>query len=123
MNWTTVAYRLPPEHALKTCERQGCTERSTCGFTSINEYGDRRCKVFCDACTVTTAEKCGIKPPGLREAIIFPIPVSADVARCASCKAEVRWIYTAKGKRMPADPNGISHFLSCPGASTHRKHA
>lgn len=70
------------------------------------------------------------------------------IDHCKSCKAPIRWVHTANGKRMPlnADPvpdgnitirDGIahtgqpelfddkerftSHFVTCPFAAQHRK--
>lgn len=71
------------------------------------------------------------------------------MARCKSCGAEIVWVKTRSGKRMPLDarptPNGnleidladcvyfvtpdlnaagkryTSHFATCPNASEHRR--
>lgn len=40
---------------------------------------------------------------------------------CQSCKATVFWCRTPKGKRMPLDADGVSHFATCPNAAQHRK--
>ncbi len=69
--------------------------------------------------------------------------------RCRSCSAPIRWVYTAKGRRIPLDPKPtrdgnivlrgigpiaqiipghgpadpplyISHFATCPYAAAHR---
>lgn len=63
---------------------------------------------------------------------------------CKSCKAEIYFLLTAKGKRMPVDQSSyqdamnvigddkdslgkfdpkkhISHFSTCPAAASHRK--
>lgn len=70
------------------------------------------------------------------------------MAACRSCGAEVEWVVTEKGKRMPLDAgeveggnividglgptrvakyvangagNRVSHFATCPNAKEHRK--
>jgi hypothetical protein len=58
-----------------------------------------------------------------------------SVRQCSSCHADIVWLLTAKGKRMPVDaatvkpgdylfePNGehVSHFATCPSAQQHRR--
>ena len=55
----------------------------------------------------------------------------ANSARCTSCGADILWIITPKGKRMPLseatirmDENGrqwaLTHFANCPHAAKHR---
>lgn len=68
------------------------------------------------------------------------------MSTCRSCGAEIRWVTTARGRRMPLsvassesrfvltgenDPAGnpyaevvvtyVSHFADCPNAAQHRK--
>lgn len=57
------------------------------------------------------------KPPGK----IFAIPEGTPLATCRSCRANVRWIITEAGNRMPVDLDGTSHFATCPNAAKHRK--
>lgn len=53
---------------------------------------------------------------------LFPVPPGAPRVRCRSCRAEVIWILTVHGKRMPVDPDTReSHFATCPNADEHRK--
>ncbi len=54
---------------------------------------------------------------------------------CRSCKADILWIATLKGKAHPVDPQKltiydeegavrrgwITHFATCPSAAQHRK--
>lgn len=41
---------------------------------------------------------------------------------CRSCGAFVRWAtHETTGKRMPIDPDGVSHFATCPDADRWRK--
>ena len=57
------------------------------------------------------------------------------IVRCSSCRAQIIWLKTAKGKNMPVDADTvkpedtvfdaesdhISHFATCPNANQHRK--
>lgn len=53
---------------------------------------------------------------------IIPLGMTAgDVGRCRSCRAEVMWVTTAAGKRMPIDRDGTSHFATCPDAKDWRR--
>lgn len=42
-------------------------------------------------------------------------------SKCRSCGAPIEWVLTESGKRMPVDPDGTSHFVTCPEASKWRK--
>jgi hypothetical protein len=54
--------------------------------------------------------------------ILFEIPKDTPAALCRGCKATIYWIKTSKGKNMPVNPDGTSHFATCPQAATfHRK--
>lgn len=53
--------------------------------------------------------------------IKFTIPDDAVVKRCSGCGKDIYWIVTAKGKRMPVDPDGTSHFATCEKAADFRK--
>lgn len=53
---------------------------------------------------------------------------SADVApgfaggsRCASCGAEIRWQRTPAGHATPINPDGTTHWATCPQARDWRK--
>lgn len=50
----------------------------------------------------------------------FPIPPSAGARQCRSCKAPIYWVLTVSGRRMPVNPDGVSHFSTCPNANEHR---
>lgn len=56
------------------------------------------------------------------------------ITRCKSCRAEIIWLPTPAGKRMPVDAHSVkpedaefewgrhvSHFSSCPNAHEHRR--
>lgn len=58
------------------------------------------------------------RPP--RPPVRFEIPVGASPKSCLSCGARIFFIETARGKRMPVDPDGISHFATCTAASKWR---
>jgi len=50
------------------------------------------------------------------------LPPDPRPARCRSCQASILWVVTVKaGKRAPIDPDGISHFATCPEAERWRK--
>ena len=44
-------------------------------------------------------------------------------AQCRGCRATIFWVEHRNGKRVPYDPNGLSHFASCPHADRFRKPA
>jgi len=43
-----------------------------------------------------------------------------DTARCRGCREIVLWTITPRGRRMPIDRDGISHFATCPEATRFR---
>lgn len=45
----------------------------------------------------------------------------AESGRCRSCDALIVWTRTPNGKRMPVDPDGASHFATCPQAGQWRR--
>ena len=53
--------------------------------------------------------------------ILFEIPKETPAALCSGCKATIYWIITRKGKKMPVNPDGTSHFSNCPQAQTFRR--
>lgn len=53
--------------------------------------------------------------------IKFTIPKGADKTYCKGCGATIFWIITKKGKKMPVDPDGASHFATCSKAGKFRK--
>lgn len=56
-----------------------------------------------------------------REPLRFPIPPGAPEKPCRSCGAPMIWITTPAGRKMPVNPDGTSHFGTCPNANDHRK--
>lgn len=40
---------------------------------------------------------------------------------CRSCGAPIAWCTTRAGKRAPLNPDGTSHYSTCPQADTWRK--
>jgi hypothetical protein len=61
-------------------------------------------------------------PATTRRSVTFPIPPSAPKKPCRSCGADVVWITTDRGRKMPVDPGtGESHFATCPQADQWRK--
>ena len=56
----------------------------------------------------------------MNKPLLFEIPEGTDPSRCSGCKALIYWIKTDAGKNMPVDPDGTSHFATCPKASSFR---
>lgn len=54
------------------------------------------------------------KPEPERKAGHIDIPAGTAKKSCSSCGADIYWIITAAGKKMPVDPDGVSHFATCP---------
>lgn len=53
---------------------------------------------------------------------LVPLGMTAgNTGNCRSCRAEVMWVTTAAGKRMPIDRDGKSHFATCPQADDWRR--
>lgn len=72
--------------------------------------------------------------------VYWTIPAATRRSSCRSCGAEVYWISTDRGAKMPVsvDPTrapfgesrhpsetepglGFSHFVTCPNAAAHRR--
>lgn len=53
--------------------------------------------------------------------ITFVIPAGTAPKPCRGCPASVFWITTEKGRPMPVDADGTSHFATCAAASAFRK--
>lgn len=67
-------------------------------------------------------EDVGWSPADRRRAPLrFQIPPGTPARDCRSCSARIFWIVTATGKKMPVDPDGHSHFSTCPNAAQHRR--
>lgn len=53
---------------------------------------------------------------------VVPEGWSADrPGLCRSCKADIMWATTPAGKPSPLNPDGTSHFATCPQADSWRK--
>jgi hypothetical protein len=53
---------------------------------------------------------------------VIPKGYTADnAAACRSCGEPVMWCLTPSGKRAPINPDGTSHFSTCPQATAWRK--
>ena len=50
----------------------------------------------------------------------FFIPEGKESKACLSCGAEIYWAVTRKGKATPVNPDGVSHFETCPHADDWR---
>lgn len=45
-----------------------------------------------------------------------------EASTCRSCQAPIRWaIHGTTSRRMPVNPDGTSHFATCPQADDWRK--
>lgn len=44
----------------------------------------------------------------------FDIPPGTPKRECRSCHADIYWIVTEAGKKMPVNPDGTTHFGNCP---------
>lgn len=62
----------------------------------------------------------GPRAPQPQRTFIFVVPEGAPRRACISCHATIYWVATRAGKRMPVDPDGTSHFATCPAAALHR---
>lgn len=48
--------------------------------------------------------------------------IPPEPATCRSCGAAIRWVVAlVSRKRSPIDPDGTSHFATCPDADRWRK--
>lgn len=43
--------------------------------------------------------------------------------KCRACAAEIQFVPTERGKLMPVDTDGTSHFATCPEAARFKKPA
>jgi hypothetical protein len=66
------------------------------------------------------------QPPALPEE--WPLPEWAELDRgarptaCRSCGATILWVLSKRsGKRAPLNPDGTSHFATCPQADQWRR--
>ena len=60
--------------------------------------------------TSTTTTACVEEGDG---ALRDPKEREADVS-CWSCHRPIYWVLTDRGRRMPVDPDGMTHFATCP---------
>lgn len=53
--------------------------------------------------------------------VTFPVPAGAPRKECRSCRAPIYWFEHPRTRsRMPLNPDGTSHFSTCPNAASHR---
>jgi len=55
--------------------------------------------------------------PKPRKRKVYEIPQGTPERKCRSCHATVFWINPRAGVRLPVNPDGVSHFETCPQAS------
>jgi hypothetical protein len=48
-------------------------------------------------------------------------PANSEPTACRSCRRLILFVQTAKGKLMPIDPDGTSHFATCTEPARWRK--
>src|SRR5438094_7831760 len=54
--------------------------------------------------------------------VVFGQEVEGDKGTCRSCGAPIVWVISPKsGKKMPVNPDGRSHFSTCPQAQEWRR--
>lgn len=46
---------------------------------------------------------------------------AGDIGECRSCLAPVMWATTGDGAKNPVNPDGVTHFATCPDASSWRR--
>lgn len=51
---------------------------------------------------------------------VLPDGTVGDAGACRSCKADIIWIVTKNGRRAPMNPDGTSHWGTCPDAHAWR---
>lgn len=42
------------------------------------------------------------------------------MAHCSACNAPITWILGKTGSRLPVNPNGSTHWATCPRAASFR---
>lgn len=47
--------------------------------------------------------------------------IFVNEGRCHGCGAVIEWWMTVAGKRSPHDPDGVSHFATCPERARFRR--
>ena len=57
-------------------------------------------------------------PPGVT---IAPGHTFVNEGVCSTCGDAIVWCLTTKGNRAPFNPDGVSHFATCPQAGDHRR--
>lgn len=58
------------------------------------------------------------------ETVAWTVPAGwtiGELGHCRSCGDPVMWATTPAGKRAPLNQDGVSHFATCPQASTWRR--
>jgi hypothetical protein len=51
----------------------------------------------------------------------YAVPPGTPATHCKGCNATIFFIVTEHGRTMPVDPDGVSHFATCPRAGLFRK--
>jgi len=45
----------------------------------------------------------------------------SSMGTCSTCGDRMVWCISPKGRRAPMNPDGTSHFATCPQAGEHRR--
>jgi hypothetical protein len=82
-------------------------------------------KIFSNALEVwlqrLEAELPAEQPVAQRRGPIYPIPPEAEAAYCKGCDDRIYWVQTPAGRPMPVNPDGSSHWGTCPKAGLFRR--
>jgi hypothetical protein len=71
--------------------------------------------------SVSPAEAADVDPASLTYDVKLPWRIHGT-GRCRSCGAPIAWAkYSVDGKAAPFNPDGTSHFATCPQADQWRK--
>lgn len=79
----------------------------------------------CGAAVECDGDSCWHADPELNpHELAYVIPegwTAGDLGTCRSCAAPVMWATTRSGAKNPINPDGVSHFATCPQASSWRR--
>jgi hypothetical protein len=105
---------------MKRAGVRGVSEHGGCDFcleldrVAVSLSGE---VTICDACArLAVGVLVAAKAPQR-----YAIPPSEPQRACRTCTKPIYWVVTAAGKRMPVDPDGVSHFATCQDAAQHRR--
>ena len=59
----------------------------------------------------------------MRQPQKFEVPSGAEWTECRSCHEKIVWVRTKRGRAMPVNEDGTSHFATCPDANEWRNNS